>query len=771
MTDRPSVLERLKRARIVQVLVVYLGASWAVLQVADLLQSGLDLPAWVMPVSVILLLIGLVIILATAWVQALPSTTAREEAGEVPSDWEIAPGDVVASLVAGRIPHLTWGRSILGGAVALSLCFGLAGLYVMVRGPISLGPEEAGAEVAATGIAVVPFSVSGEDLGVWREGMVDLLSTSLDGLGGFRAIDSRTVIARWRSRVGDTPAPDLEDALEVAGATGARYAVVGSAVSIGGHVRLSGEVYDVADGTKIGQAQVEGEPEGVLNLADGLAVDVVRELLASEGSELVSASQVASLSTSSVEALRSYLEGESLIRSGAFERAASAYEEAVDKDSTFASAYYRLTSTYGWMEAGGDRAERAELSLRALSEKLPPRDRLLLEGEQARATGDPDGIRLMEAAVKRYPDDPDAWAMLGQLYVHGGARLFRTPEDVHRAYAAAVERDPTFGPNYIHYTESAIQLGREDEARGLLTTYLDLAPDTHQGRALQLAIDASFGGPSERAAALDALAEETVHTTSDLTSGLPLTAAGLDAYQAVGDVNWTRTRGGRWARVRVWTRIARGRLDEARALLEEEDSDTRRVTLGYVLSLATPGDGRPTLDPNLCGGHAECLLVSGAQALDDGDAVRIEAARRDFRESLAEAEEQGNEGWASWLQAGSDGLEAYAAWRSGDPPGAARTMRRIQLRPAAFGTLSDRIRLWLGQIAAQEGQIEDARQCFASLALEDLGWYGVLLEARALRGAGEEAEASDAYRRFLELWSEAPASHPFVIEARQAAGG
>jgi hypothetical protein len=50
-----SLFQRIKKARIVQVLFVYLGASWAVLQVADLLQQGLDLPGWVIPVSVILL--------------------------------------------------------------------------------------------------------------------------------------------------------------------------------------------------------------------------------------------------------------------------------------------------------------------------------------------------------------------------------------------------------------------------------------------------------------------------------------------------------------------------------------------------------------------------------------------------------------------------------------------------------------------------------------------------------------------------------------------
>ncbi|NIR34956.1 MAG: hypothetical protein GWN79_05810, partial [Actinobacteria bacterium] len=53
-----GLLARLKRARIVQVLVVYLGASWAILQVAETLQESLSLPAWVMPVAILLLLIG-----------------------------------------------------------------------------------------------------------------------------------------------------------------------------------------------------------------------------------------------------------------------------------------------------------------------------------------------------------------------------------------------------------------------------------------------------------------------------------------------------------------------------------------------------------------------------------------------------------------------------------------------------------------------------------------------------------------------------------------
>ena len=57
-----DLIERLKQARIVRVLAFYLGASWVILQVVDVLRESLVLPEWVAPVSVILLLIGLVII-------------------------------------------------------------------------------------------------------------------------------------------------------------------------------------------------------------------------------------------------------------------------------------------------------------------------------------------------------------------------------------------------------------------------------------------------------------------------------------------------------------------------------------------------------------------------------------------------------------------------------------------------------------------------------------------------------------------------------------
>ncbi len=317
MSQQPSLFKRLKRSRIVQALLVYLAASYAVLQLVETPKELLALPDWIGPVTVILVGIGLLVITATAWVQSLDSTTKAEEAGEVPTDWEIDAADALASLKAGRLPHLTWGRAILGGVVALSLTIGAAGAYVLVTGGQGLlGPAEAGAGVVAEGIAVLPFDARGDELAIYREGMVDLLSASFDGIGGYRTINSRTVFARWEEEVGQATAPDLDAALRAAGRTGARYAILGSMVPAGTQVRINVDIYDLSDGSNIGSARVDGSPDDIFALVDGLSVAIARELLGAAGEQAATERRLASITTSSVDALKDFLEGERMNRVG-----------------------------------------------------------------------------------------------------------------------------------------------------------------------------------------------------------------------------------------------------------------------------------------------------------------------------------------------------------------------------------------------------------------------------------------------------------------------
>ena len=83
-------------------------------------------------------------------------------------------------------------------------------------------------------------------------------------------------MARWDEQVSQDQAADLPTVLEIARASGARYAVVGSAVAIGPAVRLVADIYGAEDGERLGRGQVEGAPDSVLMLIDRLAVEAVR---------------------------------------------------------------------------------------------------------------------------------------------------------------------------------------------------------------------------------------------------------------------------------------------------------------------------------------------------------------------------------------------------------------------------------------------------------------------------------------------------------------
>ncbi len=235
--------DTIRRARLFRVLAVYLGASFVVIQLVDIFTDQLGLPDWFFPGAAALLLIGLPMVVTTALVQSVPSRGPATSSAEAAVPVSESDAETTAAAVAAVAKHwLTWARALLGGGVAFLLLFGFAGLYVVIkdRGQ-SFAPTEAIAgDDVLPGVAVMPFSVTGEELAEWREGMVNLLSTNLDGAAGLRAINSRTVLARWDEIVGDNERVDEATSLQVAGATQARYALLGAAVGIGPSVRPHG---------------------------------------------------------------------------------------------------------------------------------------------------------------------------------------------------------------------------------------------------------------------------------------------------------------------------------------------------------------------------------------------------------------------------------------------------------------------------------------------------------------------------------------------------
>ena len=388
-------------------------------------------------------------------------------------------------------------RPLVVAVAALAL---VAGWLLVGRGD-RVSPAAAGEE-AAPAVAVLPFEVRGGDLGIWREGMVDLLSIGLDGAAGLRAIDSRTVIAGWRGTEGGTA--DLRTDLQIARATGARYAVVGSAISTGSDIRLAARVYSTEDGANLAAVQVEGPADSLFSLADRLSIDILAAIW--QGEERPTAVvDLGRITTRSLPALRSFLEGESLLRRADFEGAVVAYEKAVAADSTFAYALYHLGLAYAWV-GDAERMTRSYERAERHADRLPEREQLLFQATNPQRSPDLfTRVALLEQATQKYPDDVDAWYYLADAYWHTGRELLMGQEFSERAFSRVVELDPGFAPGYVHLLNNAFTL-HPDSARAarILDIYRDLAPDSDYDQLNRIAFALAFGDSSRRTRAYTA---------------------------------------------------------------------------------------------------------------------------------------------------------------------------------------------------------------------------------------------------------------------------
>lgn len=766
-----SFWSRLKRARIFQVLVVYLGASWAVLQVAQLLQESLSLPDWVVPVALLLLIVGLLVILATAWVQALPTTRSAVETGAEPGAWEVAPGGILQAIREGELPHLTWGRAILGGAFALWLLFGFAGLYVVVqdRGE-TFAPEELVADEAGDGIAIVPFTVRGEGFDVWREGMVDLFSTSLDDVGGYRTIDSRTIMARWNEAVPEGVDPDLATTLEVARRAGAKYVMTGSAVALGNDVRLAAELVEVASGHGVGAGRVQGPADSVLALVDRLSINVMEALLREGGSEILTSHQAASLTTSSLPALKAYLEAEGYYRNADFVPAVEAYERALAADSNFVLAHYRLAEAYGWMEdIDSDRAEEHYQAVERLADGLRPRDRAIVEGNAALIRGDLGKIEEVRRTTQKYPDDPEAWFLLGEYLVHLGQPLLATEEETRRVLRKAVDLDPNFGPYYIHLIESEIMAGDTTASRQLLDRYAEISTRSFH-RDLELANDLFLGDSLAQAgarAALDTVGDPTLYriwgefnfkvgrpAIQDFvlkeaeSRGLPVGVLDLNLATA-GKLAERRERAGR-----------PGTPPEARMMMDY--TDARFSGKGEIAPDAP--------DLATCGEVAEagihCLVVVAAWRVESGDAAGARAVAAAIRAAAEETRAAGDTASADGRLRAAAMIEAYALSVPDGPMAAVRALEQLQGKHVEG--VDFWARLWLGDLNVAAGRDRQAIPYYESHRSGVIRPYADFQLGPLYERLGETDRAIAAYQSFLQAWEEADPDLAWKGEAQAA---
>jgi tetratricopeptide (TPR) repeat protein len=776
------LIYELHRRSLWQVTLIYVGGAWAGYEIIDTITDRLVLPAWLPVLAIILFILGLPFVLATAFVREVPVRPVRRAGEAVEATVDEEARAAAYREAEGRRRFLTWRSAGLAFVGACAVWGVVAAGWFALQGLGGEG-EDAGPTVSSARVAVLPFSVRGsEELAYLSEGMVDLLSTALDGAGELRAVDPYSLLSQLGRDRSEPLGPEAAGA--VARRFGAGLYVLGSVVEAGGQLQLNASLYDT-EGAIRNSAREIAEDEAQLF---GRVNDVARELLAGGvGGPSQRLTRVAATTTESLPALKAYLEGESLLRGAWLGEAVAAFQRAVESDSSFALAWYRLALAvlYSPEPVDVEPLAAAEQAVR-FGARLAPRDRLatlhaFLRGAPAEAES------LAQNVLRDYPEDMEAWYFIGEARFHYGVQLGRPVTEVSGPFRRALEYDPSHYMSLLHLSLTTSVEGRFREAEELVERMEEIPaardsesfysefnlpvlayvrggrrmlrerlPDVRQlspfilgwsayriarlPDGLPAAIDVA--GLLSEPSRLDSERESaySMQALCEMARGRRLAAGeALAQSEALGPV--TRFNSGLENRAALWVSpflsVPRGELEQLKGELAGLDYDTvwAPISRDYLLGLVS------------------ARLGESAEAIRYANQLEARAARQGTGEASVRASRSRDYALT---------VRAQVAALNGEPAEALSLLETMRpegwwdFLPRSVLQTSAHQRFLRAEVLEALGRGEEALSWYASLGLMpgEMSYIAPahLRRAEILERLGRPEEAVPHYRRFIDLW-------------------
>ncbi len=431
-----GLLREIHRRSLWQILGIYVVGSWLVLQAVDTLAGALNLPGWAPALALFLLIVGLPVVLATAFAQVGPTGSKALHA------------EAVEPKVQGaRHGLLTWRNAILGGVGAVLLWGGVAlGWFLFGRSGGAQGTAEvpAAEEVVEDrpSIAVLPLANRSalEEDAFFVDGIHDDILKHLSKIDGLKVI-SRTSVMQYR----ESPPPMREIAEELDVAT----VLEGGVQRAGDRVRVNVQLIDARSDEHLWAETYDEEltAANIFAIQSDIAEQIASALRATFSPELeerIEARPTESLEAYDLYNRGRYLANRSLTRED-MESAADLYRQAIAADPAYAPAHVGLAGTYYllWFDQGFLAVKEALPQARAAVERALELDETLGEAHAALGMVLRAELRFEEAerefqrALELNPGSADVHLWYGQLLLD----LARYEESV-RQTRRAVELDP-----------------------------------------------------------------------------------------------------------------------------------------------------------------------------------------------------------------------------------------------------------------------------------------------------------------------------------------
>ncbi|NIR45850.1 MAG: tetratricopeptide repeat protein [Gemmatimonadetes bacterium] len=437
MRDLKRLVGEIHRRSLWQVLGIYLVGAWVAYEVIQSLTEGLALPGWLPGFAVVLFIIGLPIVLATAFVQhGLPGGAADPTLlpgrDEVAGERQVGPG-------LRRL--LTWRNAITGGVAAFALWGVIAAGWVVLGRSLTGGAGPVEAAAPDKSVAVLPFeSLSADEENLYfARGVHEDILTYLSRVRDLRVISRSSVMGYAGQPI---------NLVDVARELGVAHIVEGSVRREGNRVRVSAQLIDARTDEHLWADNFDRDLADVFAIQTAIAQEIVAALEANLTPD--EERRLAKQPTDDIDAYDLYVRARETISGSGLalskdEAAEELLEQAVAIDPEFARAWALLAKVRGdvyWFAA--DRSPERLAAIKAATDRAfalepdLPEARLALGTYYYRGFYDYErALEQLELAHDALPNSADVLYFMGLTL----RRLGRWDESV-AAFEEATLLDP-----------------------------------------------------------------------------------------------------------------------------------------------------------------------------------------------------------------------------------------------------------------------------------------------------------------------------------------
>jgi len=363
-------------------------------------------------------------------------------------------------------------KKLLPFIIPASIVFIIVLLFLILKPfKFEIVPEKRAAAEENT-VAIMYFEnlVDKEDKERLGEIVTNLLITGLSGSQYLNVVSSQRLydILKLLGKEG-AKVIDKNVASQVATKAGAKWMLLGSILQIEPQVVLTSQLVEVESGKVLASQRITGDAgENIFSMVDRLTIEVKKGLSLPAQAQKEEIPKVADVTTHSPEAYRFYLEGLDYYNKLYSTEAEKSFEKALEFDSTFAMAYFRLA-----LLKGG--SEQKKLIAKAVEyiDRVSQKEKYYIKVLEADILGnDTQCLKWLEKLTEGYPEEKEGFLWLGLHYYK-----LQQFEEAVRYLNKAIELDPLYKFAYNMLAYAYNEMGDFEKSIWAINKYISLAPE------------------------------------------------------------------------------------------------------------------------------------------------------------------------------------------------------------------------------------------------------------------------------------------------------